>query len=372
MSSPIDEVEDVTREVEGVTREVQDFIKEVEDVTKEDKDVPDKDVTQDIIPALPVAKAFNPALLYAPQWARDQEQPPADDRPSPPIEWPPRGRRLENIRIFGDERAALEARRELALQPEKVPEPPVPDPNDQIVGKTVLWLCGMTGAAAVIAWTLVSTLDAGLARHEPARASAAARPVATAPVQPDSPPTAIAARLGGPSRGPNGDEMLREQRQDPVQEPLQEPRQEAIAGVPAALATSTAAAEATPAIALDPPKAIALDPPKSGSTSPSLITRQMDRDELAFLVRRGESFISSGDIAAARLMLQRAAEAGDVHAALALASTYDPNTIQKLGIQGLAADEAMARLWYERAAQFGSPEAPQRLQQLANQTSTLP
>jgi TPR repeat protein len=98
----------------------------------------------------------------------------------------------------------------------------------------------------------------------------------------------------------------------------------------------------------------------------------MDRDELAFLVRRGESFISSGDIAAARLMLQRAAEAGDVHAALALASTYDPNTIQKLGIQGLAADEAMARLWYERAAQFGSPEAPQRLQQLANQTSTLP
>jgi TPR repeat protein len=71
-------------------------------------------------------------------------------------------------------------------------------------------------------------------------------------------------------------------------------------------------------------------------------------------------------------MLQRAAEAGDVHAALTLASTYDPNTIQKLGIQGLAADEAMARLWYERAAQFGSPEAPRRLQQLATQTNSLP
>ena len=99
---------------------------------------------------------------------------------------------------------------------------------------------------------------------------------------------------------------------------------------------------------------------------------QVDRDELAFLVRRGESFISSGDLAAARLMLQRAAEAGDVHAALTLASTYDPNTIQKLGIQGLAADEAMARLWYERAAQFGSPEAPRRLQQLATQTNSLP
>ena len=96
--------------------------------------------------------------------------------------------------------------------------------------------------------------------------------------------------------------------------------------MPAALAASTVAAEATPAIALDPPKA-------DGSL-PSLITRQMDRDELAFLVRRGESFIISGDLAAARLMLQRAAEAGDVHAALALAGTFDPNTIQKLGIQG--------------------------------------
>ena len=86
----------------------------------------------------------------------------------------------------------------------------------------------------------------------------------------------------------------------------------------------------------------------------------------------GKASSISGDVAAARLMLQRAAEAGDVHAALALASTFDPNTIQKLGIQGLAADEAMARLWYERAAQFGSPEAPQRLQQLANQTNSLP
>jgi TPR repeat protein len=153
-----------------------------------------------------------------------------------------------------------------------------------------------------------------------------------------------------------------ESREEP-QESYQEPRREAILGVPAALA-ATVAAEAVSAIALDPPKA--------ERAPPSLIIRQMDRDELAFLVRRGEIFINSGDVAAARLMLQRAAEAGDVHAALALASTFDPNTIQELGIQGLTADEAMARLWYERAAQFGSPEAPQRLQQLANQANQLP
>jgi len=326
------------------------------------------DEAKDVNPALPAATGASPVLLYAPQWARDQAQPPTDGGPAPPIEWPPRGRRLDNVRIF-DERAALEARRELALQPEKVPEPPQPDPGDQI--KTVLRICGVAGAAAVVAWTLVSTLDAGSPRHEPTRTSSTARPVAVAPAKPDSPPVALAARLDGNSPGSNGDEGGKESREvsrqelgEEPQESHQEPRGEAILGVPAALAASTVAAEAVPAIALDTPKA--------ERTPPSLIIRQMDRDELAFLVRRGEVFINSGDVAAARLMLQRAAEAGDVHAALALASTFDPNTIQKLGIQGLAADEAMARLWYERAAQFGSPEAPQRLQQLANQANVLP
>jgi hypothetical protein len=322
------------------------------------------DEAKDVNPALPAATGASPVLLYAPQWARDQAQPPTDGGPAPPIEWPPRGRRLDNVRIF-DERAALEARRELALQPEKVPEPPQPDPGDQI--KTVLRICGVAGAAAVVAWTLVSTLDGGSPRYEPARTSSAAKPVAIAPAKPDSPPAALAARLDGNSPGSNGDEVAQESREESREEPQeshQEPRREAILGVPAALAASTVAAEAVPAIALDPPKA--------ERTPPSLIIRQMDRDELAFLVRRGESFINSGDVAAARLMLQRAAEAGDVHAALALASTFDPNTIQELGIQGLAADEAMARLWYERAAQFGSPEAPQRLQQLANQANQLP
>lgn len=326
------------------------------------------DEAKDVNPALPAATGASPVLLYAPQWARDQAQPPTDGGPAPPIEWPPRGRRLDNVRIF-DERAALEARRELALQPEKVPEPPQPDPGDQI--KTVLRICGVAGAAAVVAWTLVSTLDAGSPRHEPTRSSSTARPVAVAPAKPDSPPVALAARLDGNSPGSNGDEGGKESREvsrqelgEEPQESHQEPRGEAILGVPAALAASTVAAEAVPAIALDTPKA--------ERTPPSLIIRQMDRDELALLVRRGEIFINSGDVAAARLMLQRAAEAGDVHAALALASTFDPNTIQKLGIQGLAADEAMARLWYERAAQFGSPEAPQRLQQLANQANVLP
>jgi hypothetical protein len=59
-------------------------------------------------------------------------------------------------------------------------------------------------------------------------------------------------------------------------------------------------------------------------------------------MRRGEAFIATGDMAAARLVLQRAAEAGGARA-LMLAATYDPIMLEKLGIQGLASDIAAAR-----------------------------
>ena len=49
-----------------------------------------------------------------------------------------------------------------------------------------------------------------------------------------------------------------------------------------------------------------------------------------------------------------------------LAGTFDPNILAARVFQDGAADIALARLWYERAAQFGSPEAPRRLRLLAN------
>ena len=88
--------------------------------------------------------------------------------------------------------------------------------------------------------------------------------------------------------------------------------------------------------------------------------------EIADLVRRGEAFIVTGDLAAARLLLQRAAEAGDARAALTLAGTYDPIVLEKLGLMGFASDIGKARSWYERAREFGSAEAPRRLEMLAS------
>jgi hypothetical protein len=102
--------------------------------------------------------------------------------------------------------------------------------------------------------------------------------------------------------------------------------------------------------------------------------RPLDRQEIDDLIRRGEGFIVTGDLASARLVLKRAAEAGDPRAALTLAGTYDPIVLEKIGIQGFAPDvirgfapdTALARTWYELAKEFGSTEAVRRLEMLGS------
>jgi TPR repeat protein len=96
--------------------------------------------------------------------------------------------------------------------------------------------------------------------------------------------------------------------------------------------------------------------------------REFDPEEIAVLVKRGKDFIAAGDLTAARIVLQRAAEARDADAALALAATYDPVILRELKVYGIAADVAMARTWYDKAKEFGSAEAPGRLEMLASAT----
>jgi TPR repeat protein len=105
--------------------------------------------------------------------------------------------------------------------------------------------------------------------------------------------------------------------------------------------------------------------PLAGSSLPTFAKRQLDREEITVLLKIGKDLIASGDIAAARLTLKRAADAGDAEAALALASTYDPYVLRELKAYGLPADAAMARAWYEKAKDLGSPVAPRRLEMLA-------
>jgi TPR repeat protein len=104
-----------------------------------------------------------------------------------------------------------------------------------------------------------------------------------------------------------------------------------------------------------PPPAASLPHPAAG----------VDSEEIATLLARGRTYLASGDIASARLVFRRASEAGDAQAALALGGTFDPQVLKSLGAIGVAADPAQARGWYLKAAELGSREAAQRIDQLA-------
>jgi hypothetical protein len=93
--------------------------------------------------------------------------------------------------------------------------------------------------------------------------------------------------------------------------------------------------------------------------------RTLDREEIEVLVKRGRDFILNGDLAAARLVLRRAANGGDAQAALLLGTTFDPATFEKLQVIGAAPDPDEARNWYQRAIDLGSVEAERRLAPLA-------
>jgi TPR repeat protein len=94
--------------------------------------------------------------------------------------------------------------------------------------------------------------------------------------------------------------------------------------------------------------------------------RRLDADELATLLTRANGLIAIGDIAPARLLLERAADAQEAGAALLLAQTYDPAVLGTPDARSITPDPAMARAWYQKAAQLGSPAAQQRLAQIQN------
>jgi TPR repeat protein len=90
----------------------------------------------------------------------------------------------------------------------------------------------------------------------------------------------------------------------------------------------------------------------------------LDPEEIARLVQRGQQFMQTGDLASARLMLRRAADAGSASAALALGASFDPLVLQDLGVLGMAPNTVQARAWYQMATELGSTEAPRRIERL--------
>ena len=92
-------------------------------------------------------------------------------------------------------------------------------------------------------------------------------------------------------------------------------------------------------------------------------SKTLDAETLAALMTRAKSLLTLGDIAAARLLLERAATAQDATAAFLLAQTYDPAVLGVRDTRSITPDPVMARDWYRKAASFGSAAAQQRLTQ---------
>ena len=102
--------------------------------------------------------------------------------------------------------------------------------------------------------------------------------------------------------------------------------------------------------------------------------QQLDDEQIAAFIKAGREFIADRKISIARLVLQRAAKAGSAPAALELGGTYDPITLEELGVavkservessSMISPDIGLARAWYQKAKDLGSAEAPGRLEKL--------
>ena len=81
-------------------------------------------------------------------------------------------------------------------------------------------------------------------------------------------------------------------------------------------------------------------------------------------MKKGDEQLAEGNVAAARLFYERAADAGLAQGAMALAATFDGAELARLGVRGIQPDPKQARRWYERARQLGANDAEERLRRI--------
>ncbi|MGE0855892.1 MAG: hypothetical protein AB7L18_07380, partial [Hyphomicrobiaceae bacterium] len=95
------------------------------------------------------------------------------------------------------------------------------------------------------------------------------------------------------------------------------------------------------------------------------ITDDKTAARVARWIERGEAMLNAGDIAQARLLLERATEYGNPRAAFLMATSFDPNALPWRTGMGLVAEPLKAKRWYVMAKNLGAgSEADQRLADL--------
>src|SRR6266481_5701463 len=253
--------------------------------------------------------------------------------PSRPTEAPePPWKRKARRGVFEGDVAVVELRSRLALGSERIPEPAVPRSTVPTAAAVVRLTGGVLMAAAVAGVTgyfwgfKLST--------KPPQFAPASSQTNTLPAPPRP-----AANLKVPNSEP--------------------PSRPAAATSPGPVDARGAANDATSVDAARRPMQSARPiSPSSASRPPAFAD---DASEIAAKMKIGAELMANGDVTAARMMFERAAEAGDAAAAFALAETYDPVMLRRLRLRGgIAPDVALARRWYEKARDLGSIAAPER------------
>jgi len=99
-------------------------------------------------------------------------------------------------------------------------------------------------------------------------------------------------------------------------------------------------------------------PPVTALTpSPLPISPPLLDAEVAGLLERGDALFGTGDLASARLLYERAADADNALAALRLGESFDPDFLRQAHVWGAKGDPRTAIIWYRRARELGSAEA---------------
>jgi hypothetical protein len=130
------------------------------------------------------------------------------------------------------------------------------------------------------------------------------------------------------------------------------------------LALAPSSTVVAPTVAAPPVAAPTVTAAPTGAAPPLPVVRNLDPREIASFLNRAQDLITAGDLQSARLLLRRAAEAQNARAAFALAQTYDPAVLKQYGASAPPAEVATARSWYERARDWGSPDAQRQLDAL--------
>lgn len=102
----------------------------------------------------------------------------------------------------------------------------------------------------------------------------------------------------------------------------------------------------------------------AAAAKPARVTPE-DRERALQLHSQGQAQLDIGNVAAARRFFELATGAGLAESVMALAATYDPNELVRLGSLGPRPDVEAARRWYQRARDLGAAGAEARLQRLS-------